>query len=407
MVEADLDPAPAAGDDERGGSGRGEVARRRRSANPADPRPRPPRSRSPVGIICSSSSSRSATGIWTCHSARLDAREPKVGVVPEGDRHRGVAARADDRRDRQGCAREARLEQHLVRERKRCDQRRVGPEVESGGEQRPVRRGLVSSRPASPRAADRRPWIGSPFGSDAERGRRLEVDVATGHREAALGHAGSPRVKQRDPHRASLGDVGAAGRHAGPGALRLGDEGSSRPFRPLGRTRPRARPRRGSPASGPRVPLRSGLPIIAPGGACPSPSSTLRWSSVYRKPSAGSTTTTATPNTIRTAVSVALEAGALVDRQRLRQQVRVLGHAPAPDHRDHGADGEWTRAAALAPPQQRQHPEPAQRRGDHQRQALARQAVVDEARVGPVDEDPGDRDRTRRPSAAISARVAK
>ena len=59
----------------------------------------------------------------------------------------------------------------------------------------------------------------------------------------------------------------------------------------------------------------------------------------------GSTSTTATPKTISTLVSVALGAAASSIVRVLRQQVRVLRDAPAPDHGGDRADGERARAA--------------------------------------------------------------
>ena len=78
-----------------------------------------------------------------------------------------------------------------------------------------------------------------------------------------------------------------------------------------------------------------------------SPSSIrLRCASVNSRAIDGSTSTTATPKTISTLVSVALGAAPSAIVSVFGQQVGVLGDAPAPDHGGDGADRERARAAA-------------------------------------------------------------
>jgi hypothetical protein len=60
----------------------------------------------------------------------------------------------------------------------------------------------------------------------------------------------------------------------------------------------------------------------------------------------------------------------------------VLGDPPAHDHGDDRADGERPRASAGAAAHQHQHGGAAHDREDHQRQRIAREPVVDDARVG-------------------------
>ena len=133
----------------------------------------------------------------------------------------------------------------------------------------------------------------------------------------------------------------------------------------------------------------------------------LRWASVNSRAIDGSTSTTATPKTISTPVSVALGAAPSSIVSVLRQQVRVLGDAPAPDHGDDGADRERRGRRGARRGEQHEHGGAAQRRDDHERQPVAGEAVVDVARVG-VQRDDARRRRARpRRRRPPSARVVK
>ena len=67
----------------------------------------------------------------------------------------------------------------------------------------------------------------------------------------------------------------------------------------------------------------------------------------------------------------------------------MLGDAPAPDHGDDGADRERAGAAARAASEKDERGGAAQQRRDHERQSVARQAVVDVPRVVAQREDAG------------------
>ena len=87
--------------------------------------------------------------------------------------------------------------------------------------------------------------------------------------------------------------------------------------------------------------------VVGRSGAGLDVSSTkLRWTRVNSSAIAGSTTTTATPKTISTLVSVALGAAASAIVSCCGQQVGVLGDAPGPDHGGDRSDRERAGAAA-------------------------------------------------------------
>ena len=74
----------------------------------------------------------------------------------------------------------------------------------------------------------------------------------------------------------------------------------------------------------------------------------LRWTSVNSSPIAGSTMKTATPNTINKPASVALGAAASSMVSFSGQEVGPLRDAPAPDHGGHRANRQRAGSAPIA-----------------------------------------------------------
>ena len=268
-----------------------------------------------------------------------------------------------------------------------------------------------------PLAPASRPWIGSPLGSRLSgRASEVEVDVSARHREAPLGEPVGPRVKQRDPHRRALRDVGA---HAAPLAQQLlpavaqraadhpgvGDE------RRLDARLARARQRqRGEPLHHPFADHRH-----APWGT-------------HQPPGGGSAAEPPPRPRARCAGRGCRGSPAPAAPRRPRRRTRPgppvrVALAPAPSlivSVCGSRYGYWATpqpqitattaptASGRAPRRSPRHssastPSPHSAESDHQRQALARQAVVDVAGVGPVDEDPGHA-RSHRSPAPRSAR---
>ena len=99
------------------------------------------------------------------------------------------------------------------------------------------------------------------------------------------------------------------------------------------------------------------------------------WSRFHSSTSAGTTTRSATPNRTSSAVSVSL---APAPASIVSEVGADMGTAPRPSPRDRGdgQDGERSRAAARAAPQQHERRHPAERAEDHQRQGLAGQPVI-------------------------------
>ena len=129
-------------------------------------------------------------------------------MIAERDRHRAVVRGEHRGRDRELAATQRGHEQHLVGERKRAQTLVVAAEVEPREQHAPgVGADVVLHGPAGGRgeqAVNRKT-----AGVERRRRRvRFEVELAPGDPEALVGDPVRPGVKQWDPHRRVLGDVG-------------------------------------------------------------------------------------------------------------------------------------------------------------------------------------------------------